>query len=844
MPRIINFHISVRTILLCLGYLLIMVSSVPASQDSGPDGHPPRVINGVIDLRHINLKEDRLINLSGNWKFFWNQYLAPETGATDTISEDGFLKVPGAWNGFQTEQQKLSGHGYATYQATVLLGDHPQRMALKILDMSTAFSLFINGTPLVSAGSPGLTPATSIPRYFPGVFEFDCPFDELNIIVHISNFHHWQGGIWEPILLGNADAVNALREKKLIINAVLFGSILIMGIYHIGLYGFRSGDIYPLYFGAFCIMITIRILTTGERYLVRIIPSIPYEILVKLVYVSFYLSIPFFAMYIQSLFPDEIKKSIATASKGLGVAFSVLTVIAPPRIFTWSMPPFQIITLLLLAYGVYGVALAVIRKKEGAVVFAIGFSVFSITAVNDILLTRQLINSDHLIPVGLFFFIFSQAFLISKRFSKAFVTVEKQHTALSAANQKYQETLKKQTQAQNALEESEKQYRLLIENCIDGICIVQYRQVRYSNSKFKEQVGIPTESIPQQIILKKISPEYRERTRRMFEQILTGDKRHDHLLIQTYPKEGKFRYFELNASLIDWKNRPAVMTFVRDVSDQKNTQELLIQTEKMLSVGGLAAGMAHEINNPLAGMMQNAQVISNRLSNDNPANVNAALEAGTTIDVIRDYVLKRDIEKHLVSINAAGNQAAGIVRDMLSFARKNDSVKQSHNIIDIIEKTITLAQNDYNLKQEYDFKDIRIIRKYAPSIPDIFCEKGKIQQVIFNIVKNAAEALFMKPMKQSSPAIIIHVDSRNGFVVIRIQDNGPGMPPDIKKRIFEPFFTTKNVNKGTGLGLSVSYFIIVETHGGHLDVESEPGMGTSFKIMLPISAPPQTGNPT
>ncbi len=272
-----------------------------------------------------------------------------------------------------------------------------------------------------------------------------------------------------------------------------------------------------------------------------------------------------------------------------------------------------------------------------------------------------------------------------------------------------------------------------------------------------------------------------------------------------------------------------------DITDQVRLEEIMIQSEKMLSIGGLAAGMAHEINNPLAGMMQNAQVIYNRLYNNLPANEKAAEEAGISMDQLRSYMGKRQIFKKLDMINETGSRAARIVNNMLAFARKSRSVFEPHDMADILDKTIELASSDYNLKKQYDFKLIRIIRKFEDSLPPVPCDKTKLQQVFLNILKNGAEAMFDTEKGSAyTPQFILKIYKKNQDICIEIEDNGPGMDEKTRTRLFDPFFTTKGQGRGTGLGLSVSYFIIVKDHRGRMSVDSSPGSGTRFVITLPL----------
>ena len=235
-------------------------------------------------------------------------------------------------------------------------------------------------------------------------------------------------------------------------------------------------------------------------------------------------------------------------------------------------------------------------------------------------------------------------------------------------------------------------------------------------------------------------------------------------------------------------------------------------------------------------MLQNATVLSNRLTRtDMPANVEAAQASGTSMEAVAAFMERRKIPKMLEAIKASGARMAAIVENMLSFARKGDATCSIHDPVDLMEDVLTLAATDFDLKKHYDFKNIIINREYSQNLPTISCEGSKIQQVLLNILKNGAQAMF-EQADQIPPEFVIRIlrEPNTRMLRIEIQDNGPGMDKETAKRVFEPFFTTKPIGLGTGLGLSVSYFIITENHGGTLTVSSQPGKGANFIIRLPL----------
>ena len=308
------------------------------------------------------------------------------------------------------------------------------------------------------------------------------------------------------------------------------------------------------------------------------------------------------------------------------------------------------------------------------------------------------------------------------------------------------------------------------------------------------------------------------------------------------PRGAAYRYLDMVVYPLD-DGRGAVVR-IDDVSDRVRMEEIMIQTEKMMSVGGLAAGMAHEINNPLAVILQSIQVIRSRLEPGSERNQAAAAEAGVTLEAVLHFLEARRIHYFMEQMQGAGERAATIVENMLSFSRKSSSTLDARDIHDLIERTVELAHNDWDLKKRYDFRNVRIERAFDTTLPRVPCDGNEIQQVLFNLLKNAAQAMAAVTRENYEPVIVLRTAFDGDRARIEVEDNGPGIPESVRKRIFEPFFTTKEVGVGTGLGLSVSFFIVTENHGGELSVESLPGQGARFIMRLPLEAAPVTGGDT
>ena len=302
--------------------------------------------------------------------------------------------------------------------------------------------------------------------------------------------------------------------------------------------------------------------------------------------------------------------------------------------------------------------------------------------------------------------------------------------------------------------------------------------------------------------------------------------------------------------------RARLVVRIDDVSQRQRMEEIMVQTEKMMTVGGLAAGMAHEINNPLGAILQNLQNIRRRINPDLAANQRVANELEFSLDEQHQYLQARNIFEFFDHIQNAGERAAAIVANMLQFSRNDHLQKRSVAVQDLIQTTLNIASSDLSLRHT----DVQQL------MPDVdllvWCVPSEIEQVIINLLKNSKQALDQYRESQPSltdiewqPNITINACQidygiiDDGQIMISIEDNGPGIPADVASHIFEPFYTTKEVGEGTGLGLSVSYFIITNHHQGELryrpvldPIVKDRIVGARFDITLPAASQSSTIN--
>ncbi|TAN68159.1 MAG: response regulator [Methylobacter sp.] len=265
--------------------------------------------------------------------------------------------------------------------------------------------------------------------------------------------------------------------------------------------------------------------------------------------------------------------------------------------------------------------------------------------------------------------------------------------------------------------------------------------------------------------------------------------------------------------------------------DLKRVQAQLLQQDKMASIGQLAAGVAHEINNPVGFVSSNLGVMRRYIDNlfklldvydaseDNlPEQTRAAI---TGLKQAIDLAFLRADMPNLLTESMDGLQRIKhIVQNLKDFSHVSESDKQWANLELGLDSALNMAQNEFKYK-------VDVIKEYA-GIPEIECLPSQLNQVFMNLLINADQAI------KDHGEIRIATRSDADSVQIAISDTGCGIPPENLKRIFDPFFTTKDVGKGTGLGLAITYDIVVNKHGGRIDVKSEVGVGTTFTIVLPI----------
>jgi PAS domain S-box-containing protein len=356
---------------------------------------------------------------------------------------------------------------------------------------------------------------------------------------------------------------------------------------------------------------------------------------------------------------------------------------------------------------------------------------------------------------------------------------------------------------EDALQQSEEKYRALFDSSVIGTIVLDAKTMKMvmANQAAARMFGFGSAEETRGIDpLDLIHPEHREEVLGLARTGLVEQNSHQNHTLRAVRKDGREIWISATGATIKHEGRAAGLISFTDITEQKRQNERLAMADRLASIGELAAGAAHELNNPLAGITGLSQLLMEREVSD-------------------------DIREDLKVINSEAQRAANVTSNLLTFARKHRPVKQPTQINDVIEDVLKL--------RAYAHKSNCIVveRHFASDLPEIPLDHFQMQQVLLNIVINAE---YFMTQAQEKGTLTITTKRQDSSVVVSFADDGPGIAAENLGRIFDPFFTTKEAGKGTGLGLSICHGIVAE-HGGQIYAASQPDKGATISVELPIN---------
>ncbi len=422
----------------------------------GCSDFPSRVKGGVINVTNESLLRGT-VKLDGEWQFYWNKLYSPKDllALKETASETKYFTVPHTWNGQQLESKKLSGFGYATYKLIVKVEDIDQEYGIKLMDMATAYNLWVDGSLLASNGVVGKSKNLMRPQFLPKTIFFHPKNKNIELVLQISNFNDSKGGTWKSIIFGSSQNIRNLELFSKYIDLFLFAILLIITIYFIALFYFRYDDKTLLYFGFLCLAVSFRTLILGERIFYSVFPDFNWEFGIKIEHLTMYFSFLMWVQFSSLSFQQFVNRWYVNFSKIVSIIFVLVALFLNAANHTQFIPIFQVAMVSYFIYITWINVFAIVKGKQGSILFFSGTIVLFGFLLNDILYDNNIVNTGYLFSFGLLFFIIIQSIRIFLETSLALKLIDSLKSTLEKNKNHLEVELQKETE--DLLDNSQKE---------------------------------------------------------------------------------------------------------------------------------------------------------------------------------------------------------------------------------------------------------------------------------------------------------------------------------------------------------------------------------------------------
>jgi signal transduction histidine kinase len=409
------------------------------------DYQNPKAVQGVFDYSNIDFNLQKYTSLEGEVEFYWEQLLTPKDFKHDSESlKPYFQTIPKAWNDLVVNGKKVGRNGYGTYRFKILVPS-PGLYSLKIKEFESAFHIWINSKDYGGAGKVGTRKKDMVPSWQRQEYNFQVDGDSVEVILQISNFQHRLGGASEIMLFGSEHSIKKVKSLRVTIEAFLIGMLAILLIYHLTIYHYRRVDKSVYYFSLTSLFFLLRMSTTGEKLLLDFFSFLPWAVTIRIEYIS----IPMigFALvnFIYQLLPENIPVWFKRSINMITLVLSAVIIFTPASVFTYV----ALLTPILTGYLIIGMFIfllkAVIQKKKNALGLFWSLTFMYVAMINDVLVYFNVIDSSYLLPFGLITLILTQAFIISRNFSLAYLQVEELSKELEKHAEELEEIVSQRT---------------------------------------------------------------------------------------------------------------------------------------------------------------------------------------------------------------------------------------------------------------------------------------------------------------------------------------------------------------------------------------------------------------
>lgn len=752
---------------------------------------------GYLDLSQWDVKDGTLTSLDGDWYFFWEQLLPPDS-VFDQPSPS-YVQVPATWTTYDLPGTTITPSGYATYALRLRLPDTTRTYGFYIDSLGVAYTLWIDGEEVARNGRVGGAQEDMEVLKTPQTVFFQPTAQDVELVLHVSNFHFRKGGFHNELLLGTSTTIQQFQLRHWFINTALLAIYFIIGLYHIGLYFFNRQNRSPLYFALVCWLLTLRLSVSGQDILVFYLHGISWATTLRLEYLTFYWALFTLALFVRSLYPKDVSIRFVQLTTVPAMIYTIHLLFSDTLALSYAPRSYQIILLLQLPYLLYAFGrILYYRRPESRLV---GLATFTLVAagVFDIVAIRYDWPVAEVLPFAFMVFIFSQAILLSLRFSRAF-----------HANR----------QMQTSLRQSEQKYRAIFEESRDIIFLARLDgQIEDVSPACALVLGYDREELRAMNVLQLVVDpaavtQLQDIMRRQtaIQDFETQVKRQDGAIADV-AITGVLRRDSAN-------NVVGVQGIVRDITHQKRAEAERRRTQEMQKAKETAeaankakstflANMSHELRSPLNSVLGFAQVMqhSQTLDAENRENVG---------------IIRRGAEHLLTLIN----QVLDLSKIEAGRITLNNSDINLYRLLDDLEDMFFLKADE---------KSLQLIFIRSADLPQyIRTDEVKLRQVLINLLNNALK--FTVKGEVTVRTRVQELKAGTGdhnplaHLTFQVADTGPGIAPDELDSLFEAFTQTeegRQTQEGTGLGLSISRSF-VRLMGGDIAIESEVGHGATF----------------
>ncbi|EPG75788.1 GHKL domain protein [Leptospira fainei serovar Hurstbridge str. BUT 6] len=759
-------------------YIFLLLFSIcvgcKASSNSSVESKDSKIESGILDLRAANPESSPLL-LNGSWEFYWKQ-LIPSFYRNPIPAE--YFPMPGFWNEKSVGQQTLDSSGYASYRLKLILPEERSLYAISVIDLESAYTLYVNGKIVGKNGIVGTSREKELPEWRPAVYPFETS-GETELLLHVSNFHHRLGGVWQGLSFGKADSLLSDQRNSIALELFVAGSIFMIGVYHCLIFFVRRRELTFLQLGLFCFIMAVRSLVTGQRYILQLVPDLSWESLVRLDYLTVYVGAPVLHWYLFTLFKKYYNRYVFGVFASISGFFSALVLFSDPLIFTKFASIYHLVLFSCSIYFLYINFIAILRKETGAAVLWLGWIASTLANLNDVLYTSSIIRSGYFSAIGLHIFLLTHSYYLAVRYANTFNLSERLALRM--------ESLLMITRNLNRSNSRETAIWTAFSGILEAFNIKSGYCVFLSQPDSEKFIRLlpDSNSLPEAAL-----SDFNEELGSLSELELLGTR------LRLPVLRGNEILCVLECEGIKVQDLEREKLYITGVCESlgvvlENIDK--IRAEALATVGQAASEIVHDINH-------HCQVIG--------IQVRTALQEPESAGVI------------LEQIEREAAYMRNMALDILDFARERIIVRLETHALSEIAKRIETDLSD-------QLKDIPIEYKVVLREQGfVRMDVDRFRRVVLNLTRNAAAAM------QSGGSFQVVIDREDNRLYFIFQDNGPGIKPELRSKLFQPFGLIGGDQKGSGLGLAVVRRIVL-AHGGEIHFHSELGKGSRFTIELP-----------